>query len=238
MITEKNITSITANSTSIATSSNKSVKSLFGQKSIDVQIEEGIAYQKSSIYGGGLSVPCSFEQIINNYSAINHIATITNDMIEKDILEKKEKEIAEQKKYVESLQNRLCKINSEKIEQKNVIDEQKNIIDEQNRIIDYTKARSMYENMKEAEKAEIEKKANAIEHERRIFLESLVSENTDNDEYNYEEADYENLRSAGISKEIAKQTINLNLTIYLRVHKFDEEDSIYIAYYNYKDYIL
>lgn len=159
-------------------------------------------------------------------------------MIEKDILEKKEKEIAEQKKYVESLQNRLCKINSEKIEQKNVIDEQKNIIDEQNRIIDYTKARSMYENMKEAEKAEIEKKANAIEHERRIFLESLVSENTDNDEYNYEEADYENLRSAGISKEIAKQTINLNLTIYLRVHKFDEEDSIYIAYYNYKDYIL
>jgi len=232
MITEKNITSITANN------SNKSVKSLFGQKNIDVQIEEGLAYQKSSIYGGDLTVPCSFEQIINNYSALNHIVTITNDMIEKVMQEAKEKEIVEQKKYVESLQNRLCKINSEKIEQKNVIDEQKNIIDEQNRIIDYTKARSMYENMKEAEKAEIEKKANAIEHERRIFLESLVSENTDNDEYNYEEADYENLRSAGISKEIAKQTINLNLTIYLRVHKFDEEDSIYIAYYNYKDYIL
>ena len=204
---------------------------MFGQKNIDVQIEEGIAYQKSSIYAYNLSVPCSFEQIINNYSALNNVATITNDMIEKVIQEKKEKEIVEQKKYVESLQNRLCKINSEKIELQH-------IISEQNRIIDYTNAKSIYKEMKEAEEVERAEKSKAIEHERLIFLESFLQTNTDNDEYNYEMANYEDLRSAGVSKEIAKKVIGLNLTIYQKTNKFDEEDSIYIAFYDEKDYIL
>ncbi|MFW9872539.1 MAG: hypothetical protein ACFFG0_05500 [Candidatus Thorarchaeota archaeon] len=219
------------------------VKNVFGVKNIIVEIEEGIAYQKihhrivDTYTDNEIWTYLPFSVFEKNFDFESKTLLLKNaDYMQYEQEQEKKKEEKEKKGFydIQKKCNDLEKLTKKQKEEIDIL--QKELYTER-QLIEKTNARQMLSKMEEDERKTLEKeKAEQIAYLEKNF----PKEDDDEEEYKYIEADYDDLRQAGVEKDTAKKIKTLPFKIWKKESKYEDsyEEKKFIINIEKIDYII